>query len=81
MRGKEAHGMQFLLMQFGANAAKGQLALGGTGDGTPAADDGLEPIIIDLNEDATQERAWGFIYRAAELLIASVSGCAPKRKR
>ena len=73
--------MQFSLMQFGADATKGQLALGGTGDGTPGQDDGLKPIEIDISEPAERQGAAGFLYGAAEFLIISISGCAPKKKR
>jgi len=78
--GKKAHGMQFSLVHFGANATKGQLALGGTGDGVPGPDDDLKPIEIDISEPAERQGAAGFLHSDAEFLIISISGCAPKRK-
>ena len=73
--------MQFSLLQFGANGARGQIALGSLGNETPGPEDDLKPIIIDLNENVAHERVRGFFYDAAELLIASISGCVPKRKK
>jgi hypothetical protein len=73
--------MQFSLMQFGANAARGQVALGRLGDGMSDSEDEPGPIAIDLAGNAAQERARDFLYSAAELLMVSISGCAPKSKK
>lgn len=71
--------MQLSLIQYGANKAGEPTALGKPDENAPEPNGGLAPVIIDLDEDATQERARGFIYRAVELLNASISGCAPKK--
>ena len=71
--------MQLSLVQCGAIAAGGLVALGRQGNAAPGPQGGLEPIVIDLSEDAAPEGARGLLHEAAEFLIASVSGCSGKR--
>ena len=71
--------MQQSLVQFGAIAAGGLLALGRSGNGMPGSEEELKPIEINLSEDTGQEGAKGLLYGAAEFLLISISGCAPKR--
>lgn len=71
--------MQLLLMQFGAVAAGGLVALGRRGSETLTMEEYPEPIEIDLSGDAGQTEPQGLLYNAAEFLIISISGCNPKR--
>ena len=67
--------MQLSLVQFEA------IATGGPGDGASrqAEEVGLEPIEITISECVGQDEKPGFLHRAAEFLITSLTGCSPKR--
>ncbi|MCX6771255.1 MAG: hypothetical protein NTX79_04325 [Candidatus Micrarchaeota archaeon] len=73
--------MQLPLVQFGAIAAGGLMALGMVREGAPgsAKDDTPEPIELDLPENEGREGALGHLHNMAEFLIISISGCEPKR--
>ena len=52
----------------------------------PSQDNATAPPIIDLSEemrqeDTKQEEEKGFFHSAAEFIIISISGCAPKRQK
>ena len=71
--------MQFSLAHFGAVAAGRPVELESAGGSMPGSADELKPIIIDLSEPAEQGRVQGMLHGAAEFLIVSITGCAPKR--
>ena len=71
--------MQQSLVQFGAIAAGGLVVLGRSGNGMPGSGEELKPIEINLSKDTGLEGVKGLLSSAAEFLIISISGCAPKR--
>lgn len=72
--------MQLSLVQFGAIAAGGLVALGRLKDSMPGSEEEeLKPIEINLSEVRRREGSQGLLHSTAEFLIISISGCAPKQ--
>lgn len=49
------------------------------GDSAPSLEEEIKPIELDISDDAVQKGAQGLLHNAAEFLIISITGCAPKR--
>jgi|GEM_PF-2837361 len=72
--------MQLSLTRYGAIAAGGLAAFGMQGENTRQAEAvGIEPIELDISEDARPNGMRGLFHNAAEFLIISITGCEPKR--
>lgn len=73
--------MQLTLLQSGAVSAVAPVARAMPRESKPVSVDGgaPEPIVVNLSEISGQDGANGLLHSAAEFLIISISGCAPKR--
>lgn len=83
------------LVQFGAFAAGGLVALGTMGGGIPgpaeneapesimrpAESDVPETIMLDISEKEAPEGARGLLYSAAAFIMVSITGCTPKKAK